>query len=92
MSTITKRRVARKFRRCGCGTAVEPGHVYLEHTLLPGNDVWDNDVPMRVHECAECAARYGRHADLHPIPEDQPYRYWLGDERPQPPDPLDGVA
>jgi hypothetical protein len=91
--TNSIRRVARKAHRCdSCTGSIAPGHVYLVHTLFPGNDVWDNEVPMRLKECADCAGRYGRDLLLHPIPADQEWRYWLADDRPQPPDPLDGAA
>jgi hypothetical protein len=80
MSAPTIRRVARKRHQCGCGQGVEPGHVYLIHTLFPGNDVWDIDHPVRVVECAECAARYGRRSLLGEIPAGQPRGYWLGAE------------
>lgn len=56
-----KRRVARKRHYCsGCTGFVQPGEVYLEHTLFPGNDVIEIDHPIRGAECKRCAERYGR--------------------------------
>lgn len=60
----TKRRVARKQFRCcggpGC-RRIQPGDVYLEHTVFPGDDSFEElSRPMRAPECSECAARCGR--------------------------------
>ncbi len=97
MSTVTKRRVARKHHSCDShGCVIKPGWVYLAHTLMPGNDIWDNEVPIRFKECANCACQYGRDWLLQPIPLEQSYsdgyQYWLGDTKPSDPGPLGGVA
>lgn len=42
------------------GTYIEPGQVYLRHVLFPGNDIWNNRVPLVQSECADCARQYGR--------------------------------
>lgn len=79
----TQRRLARKDHRCdSCRGRIEAGHVYLIHTLFPGNDIRDITHPDQGKECADCAIRYGRHWDLEPVPDTQPYRYWLGDVAP----------
>lgn len=92
MSATTRRRVARKLHRCdSCARpAIEPGHVYLVHTIFGGDLHYGP--PYHSKECADCAIRYGREMALDPVPEDQPYRYWLGDTTPHDPDPLDGAA
>lgn len=62
--TIARRARRRVYADC-CSyrtdaTYIQPGEVYLRHVLFPGNDVWDNRVPLVQAECATCARRYGR--------------------------------
>lgn len=58
----TKRRVARKQHRCGPGCPrIQPGDVYLEHVVFPGDDFFEEITrPWRAPECSACATRYGR--------------------------------
>lgn len=90
MSDSTKRVVARKTHPC-CGSGyecrgtIEPGHVYLRHVSFPG-DVNSSGKPWVIRECLDCAITFGREVLAEPIPEGQPYRYWLGDARPRPDD------
>jgi hypothetical protein len=63
----TRRRVARKRHWCGCGRRILPGDVYLLHTTFPGHDSGYADTaghPVQSPECAGCATRCGRAADL----------------------------
>ena len=97
MSARTQRRVARKRWWCGCGREISIGDAHLEHTQFPGDDPGDYadaaGHPIRLRECAVCAARYGRGHLVEPIPEDQRYPYWEADGLPSWPDPLiDGEA
>lgn len=68
MSTTTVRRVARK-PHLACGgycPPIQPGDVYLEHKVFPGDDVMEVPHPIRLMECADCARRYGRAELLDP--------------------------
>ncbi len=61
----TVRRVARKTHLCSWGDcrSIQQGEVYLVHTSFPGHDAGYADAaghPVRIAECSECAARYGR--------------------------------
>jgi hypothetical protein len=57
----TVRRVAMKLHRCnGCESTIKPGRPYLSGIVFPGHDLISTPVPVRLAECAECAARYGR--------------------------------
>lgn len=57
----TVRRVARKPHRCsGCEGSIRPGQPYVSGTVFPGHDANTTTVPLRLAECASCAARYGR--------------------------------
>lgn len=58
----TVRRIARKSHRCNsCDrTAITPGQPYLSGVVFPGHDLIPTTVPLRLAECADCAARYGR--------------------------------
>lgn len=67
--TRLQARRARKHRRCeGCDyrgsfrRAIAPGDVYVHYVLFPGNDIWNNRVPITGAECSACARRYGRGA------------------------------
>lgn len=60
-------RRSRTYRYCtGCAypgsltRAIKPGDVYVHYVLFPRNDVWQNEVPWALNECADCARRYGR--------------------------------
>lgn len=78
-ATLTKRRVSRKYRTCGPHDCViAPGDVYLEHTTFPGHDSGYATAagrPVRMAECAWCAARYRRDHLLEPIPAAFEARY-----------------
>lgn len=92
MSTTTRRVVARKAHLCDqCATPgkIEPGHVYLRHTVFPGAVT---EVIMVVRECLDCAHVHGRSVACYPIPENQPDRYWLGDSPPSYLDRIDVLA
>lgn len=73
MTAVTRRRVARKPHRCGCGTSIPVGDVYLTHTAFPGSDFAHGKRPERIIECARCAVRYGREYDLGDVPVEQAY-------------------
>ena len=75
---ITARRVARKWHWCSCENPIQPGHVYLMHTSFPSDEFpASEDHPVRLPECATCAARYGRDYLLGNIPEGQSGGYWF---------------
>lgn len=87
---VTRRRVARKAHECGsCRTEIPAGHVYLLHTMFPGNDVRDVSHPDQFKECGDCANTYGRGHLCAPWPDGQMDRYWLGDVVPSHLDPLE---
>ena len=70
----TRRRVARKPHWCSDHHRIEPGDVYIEHTEFPGGDAGYADAaghPVRMAECAICAARYDRADLLEPVPDRQ---------------------
>lgn len=59
----TKRRVARKEHRCGfrAGHRITAGQAYLEHTVFPGDDAFEEiKFPRALRECPACSTRYGR--------------------------------
>jgi len=69
--SVTVARKARKKHYCdSCSGRIEPGSVYLTHTALAGDDYYDEALergtwkpakcPIRLKECGDCAARYGR--------------------------------
>lgn len=63
--STTRRRLARKRHRCtSCDGAIPTGDPYLSGTVFPGHDANTTTAPMRLAECAACAARYGRSALL----------------------------
>jgi hypothetical protein len=56
-------RRAVKERRCGdyvCRNVIRPGDLYNEHVTGPGHPELGNTRWLRLPECAECGARYGR--------------------------------
>jgi hypothetical protein len=63
----TWRRKSRRDRFCdSCDRYnIRPGDIYLEHVAFPSNDLCNTtEKPSRSNECAGCATRYGRTADL----------------------------
>lgn len=62
----TTRRVARKPRPCGMTgrrsycRLINPGEVYLEHVISPGDSDVGNVTWWRSSECSDCATRCGR--------------------------------
>lgn len=81
--TTPVRRVARKGYRCdSCeGSIISRGDPYLEHTSFPGHDsgyATQAGHPVRMRECAWCAARYQRDYLIEPIPATFQDRYYVG--------------
>jgi len=80
-----RRRHARRDRLCGdgvsayCAQRIGKGHVYLLVTMFNGHQpagagrVGTID---RVSSCIYCSGTRGRDYLLHPIPDEQDYRYW----------------
>ena len=71
--SVTRRRMARKGHKCGCGRIILPGEAYLSGVVFPGEDGhhYATAGPVRMAECGHCATRYGRADMLEPLPDKQ---------------------
>lgn len=53
-------RTATRRHACTCGQPILPGEKYIESVASPWSEDIENPKWWRLHECASCAARYGR--------------------------------
>jgi hypothetical protein len=80
---ICIKRIAQKRYSCDDNSSrycspIEAGHAYLSVTALPRKNDAASDAgrPLRMRECAYCAAQRGRDYLLEPMPTTQNFRFW----------------